>query len=118
MAIRSALAVGRALPEPPADAPGAFGLADPDRVRAILLEAGFTDISLKEINEPMYFGSDSDDTFDFLRTLGFTQGMLKDLDDASKALALEELRATLIAHQTPEGVLLDSRAWLVTAQRP
>jgi SAM-dependent methyltransferase len=118
MAIRSALAVGRILPEPPAGAPGPFGLADPARVRAILLEAGFTDIDLKEINGPMYFGSDSSDAFDFLRTLGFTQGMLKDLDDTSKAWALEELRTTLIAHQTPEGVLLDSCAWLITAQRP
>jgi SAM-dependent methyltransferase len=118
MALRSALSVGRAIPEPPADAPDAFGLADPGRVRAILLEAGFIDIDLKEINEPMYFGSDSGDAFAFLRTLGFTQGMLKDLDDTSKARALEELQATLTAHQTPEGVLLDSRAWLITAQRP
>jgi hypothetical protein len=69
----SALAVGRIFPEPPAGTPGPFGLADPSRVRAILLEAGFTDIDLKEINEPMYFGSDSDDAFNFLRTLGFTQ---------------------------------------------
>jgi SAM-dependent methyltransferase len=118
MAMRSALAVGRIFPEPPAGAPGPFGLSDPGRVRAILLEAGYTDINLKEINEPMYFGSDSGDAFIFLRTLGFTQGMLKDLDDTSKVWALEELRTTLIAHQTPEGVLLDSCAWLITAQRP
>jgi hypothetical protein len=118
MAIRSTLAGGRVLPELPIGTPGAFGLAESGSVRAILREAGFKDIDLEEINEPMWFGTDSDDAFAFISSLGFTQGMLKDLDDTSKALALEELRTMLTAHETPEGMLLDSGAWLITAQRP
>ena len=37
---RAALAVGRDLPPIPEDVPGPFGLADPDRVRRILDDAG------------------------------------------------------------------------------
>src|SRR5262249_17870060 len=66
---RGAVAVGRALPTPPPDAPSPFSLADPDRVRAVLGAAGFTDISLESLRVPMRFGPDTDDAFDFVSEL-------------------------------------------------
>jgi SAM-dependent methyltransferase len=116
-AFRDALAAGRALPEPPAGAPGAFGLADPERIRRILAEGGFADVGLKEMSEPMFLGADPADAFTFVRNLGITHGMLESLDETSRARALEEMRATLSAHDTGEGVLFGSRAWLITAKR-
>jgi hypothetical protein len=53
-----------------------------------------------------------------VRTLGPTQGLLKGLDPGARVRALEALRTMLAAHETAEGVLLDSRAWLITARRP
>jgi SAM-dependent methyltransferase len=114
-AIRGALAVNRTLQQPPRDAPGAFGLADPAVVRKILTEAGFEDVRLADVNEPVRLGRDTNDAFDFVSGLGVTRGLLEGLDQTDQARALEELRAMLDAHATETGVLLASRAWLITA---
>src|SRR5438270_554173 len=44
--------------------------------------------------------------------------MLADLDEASKAKALDNLRATVAAHETADGVIFRSAAWVVTASQP
>lgn len=116
-ALRAALAVGRTLPEPPPGAPGPFGLADPDRVREILGEAGFVEVAFDAIDEPIELGTDAEDAFEFARSFGITQGLTQDLDAVTKARALDALHATLIAHDTDDGVLLGTSAWLITARR-
>jgi SAM-dependent methyltransferase len=116
-ALRGALAAGRTLPEPPAGVPGPFGLADPDLVQRILTESGFESIGLEEVSEPVWFGTDAADTFAFVRTLGITKGMLDGLDAATTARALEAVETTISAHVTDEGVIFNSRAWLITARR-
>jgi len=117
LALRGALAAGRTLPEPPAGAPGPFGLADADAARRILAEAGFAAVAFAEVREPVYLGASGDDAFGFVRTMGVTRGLLNELDDTARARALEALRTMLRAHESGEGVLLDSRAWLITARR-
>ncbi len=113
---RGALAQGRDLPEPPPDAPTPFSLADPDRVRRVFTEAGFADVEFEAIDEPMKFGSDADDAFGFIRSQGVVKGLTDDLDDAAKAQAFEDLRAVVKSHETGDGVLLDTAAWLITAK--
>ncbi|WP_448612263.1 class I SAM-dependent methyltransferase [Geodermatophilus sp. URMC 60] len=115
--IRRALAAGRPLPEPPGDAPGPFGLSDPDRVRRILTAAGFEAVELTEVPGVVRLGADGEDAFDFVSGLGLTRGLLGGLDDGARQAALDELRAALVEHETPDGVLLDAWAWLTTAQR-
>jgi SAM-dependent methyltransferase len=117
MAIRHALAVGRALPEPPSGVPGPFGLAEPTVVRGILADAGFEQVDVEDVREPVYFGASADDAFAYVRELGITNGLLGDLDEESKSRALDQLRTTLAGYETGEGVLIPSRAWLVTARR-
>jgi SAM-dependent methyltransferase len=114
---RHALAVGRALPALPADAPGPLSLADPGRVRTILSDAGFSDVTLTARREPMYFGKDAGDAYEFVRRLGFAEPMLEGLGEGDRARALDALRATITAHQTDEGVQYSSAVWLVAAQR-
>jgi SAM-dependent methyltransferase len=116
--LRDALAVGRSLPEPPPSAPGPFGLADPAHVRRVLEAAGFESTDLEPIDEPVCFGADADDAFSFVRTLGIVEGLTKELDDETKGRALDELHGAFVAHETDEGVLLGSSAWLITARRP
>ena len=115
-AIRGAVAVGRRLPEPPSNAPGPFGLADADHVRRVLDAAGFVDVTLEEIDEPVDFGTDADDAFAFLSTFGVTRGLTQDLDEHDRNRALDALRRTLVEHETDQGVVLGTSAWLISAR--
>jgi SAM-dependent methyltransferase len=117
MAFRTALAAGRTLPVPPSDAPTPFAQADPERVRRVLGEAGFSDVGFTSIDEPVDFGKDADDAFGFVRKTGIAVGLTQDLDKTAKARAFDELRATIEAHATGEGVLFGTSSWLITATR-
>ncbi|MET0728837.1 MAG: SAM-dependent methyltransferase, partial [Acidimicrobiales bacterium] len=117
MSLRGALAQGRDLPYPPANAPTPFSLAEPERVRTVLGEAGFDDIELTPIDEPLDLGPDADAAFAFVRTLGIVQGLSHDLDAAQRDKALDEIRQLLIERETPDGVLLGAAAWTITAVR-
>lgn len=111
---RAILAAGRTLPVPPPTAPSPFSLSDPDRVRSLLTTAGFAEVSLTGLSEPHYVGEDVDDAYDFVQD--HFGGLANDLDPETKAAALAALRANLAEHQTPEGVLYDSAAWLIEAR--
>jgi hypothetical protein len=115
-AIRAALAVGRDLPVPPPDAPTPFSLADPARARTILAAAGFEAVELEPVEEAMTFGTNADDAYTFLRTMGIVEWLTKDLDPDGRAEALARLRATVEAHEQPDGVSFGSSAWLITAR--
>lgn len=115
--LRAALAVGRQLPLPPPDAPTPFALSDPARVLAILTASGFDRIAFEPIDESIEFGSDTDDAFAFMRTLGIVQGLTHDLDSDGRAEALAELRKTVAVHEQAGGVLFGTSAWLITARR-
>lgn len=113
--LSTAMAAGRDLPSPPPDAPGPFALADPERVWAVLGAAGFTDIQLEPHSEAMWFGEDVDDAQRF--ALGLLGWMLDGLDDEGRRRAVDNLRATLAAHDTGHGVLYGSATWTITAIR-
>jgi SAM-dependent methyltransferase len=118
LALRRGLAAGRTLPVPPNDAAGPFGLSDPQRVRRILTAAGFEAVDLGDVREPEWLGADADDAFGFVSRLGITRGLLGGLDETAREAALGALRDELTGHQTSDGVLLGSAAWLITARRP
>ncbi len=116
--LREALAIGRTLPEPPPSMPGPFGLADADHVHRILDAAGFEGIDLQAVDEPVELGTDADDAFSFVRTMGIVEGLTQDLDENARARALDQVYRALVEHQSDEGVLLGSSAWLIGARRP
>lgn len=115
-AVFTAFAAGRPSFAPPPDAPSPVALGDPDRVRAVLAAAGLVDVELTGLHEQMWYGTDVDDAFAFVA--GHHGWMLRDLDDAARAGALDALRADLAAHAGSDGVTYDSACWLVTARRP
>ena len=115
---RDALAAGRVLPMPPLGIPGPFGLADEDGVRAMLEEVGFVDVEFERVDEPMTLGRDYDDAWAFAQHLGIVKGLTESLDDDARAAAIAKLQAAIKAHETPEGVLLGTSAWLITARKP
>jgi SAM-dependent methyltransferase len=112
--ISGALAAGRQLPAPPPDA-GPFSLSDPDRVRPLLAGAGFAAVGLEGMAAGMWFGNDADDAHRFV--LGLMGWMLEGLDEAGRERANDALYATMAAHETPDGVLFDSAAWIIDATR-
>ena len=111
--LTGALAAGRDLPAPPADAPGPFSLANPERVRTILGAAGFDEIEHYGMTAGMWFGRDADDAYQFV--LGLLGWMLDGLDDAGTARALDGLLATVAAHEGDAGVIYQSAAWITHA---
>jgi SAM-dependent methyltransferase len=116
--LRTALSAGRVLPDPPPGAPGPFSLSDPDRLRALLEGAGLERIDVEPVAGDFLVGTDTADALDFVRGMGITRTLLADLDDAATAAAMDDLRATLAAHETADGVLFASAAWLATAHKP
>jgi len=113
---RTAMAVGRDIPMPPSDAPSPFALSDPGRVRTILETAGFADVAFRSLHEPMSFGSNPDDAFEFVSAqFGW---MLDGLDQADQDIALAALRATIAAHAGDHGVMYRSATWIIQARKP
>lgn len=116
-AVTAALAAGRALPGPPPGAPGPSSLGDPDRVRHLLGDAGFSEVGLTGVVEPMRFGPDVASAYEFVFGLSFVGALLKDLDESDRAAALAELRSVIEVHLTPDGVEFGAAAWLISAVR-
>lgn len=94
-----------------------FSMADPDVVRSVLGTAGFVDIDIAHVHEPVYYGPDAAAALDLVRDMRQPRDLLARMDAASAQRALIRLRELLAAHETAKGVLFDSRAWLVTARR-
>lgn len=113
-----ALALGRELPVPPADAPGPFGLGDPDRTRSILTSAGFVDVDLTGIDGDFRIGDDVEDSYEFVKSMGMTRGLLSGVTDAERESALDTLRSVIAENTDADGTHFESAAWLVTARRP
>jgi SAM-dependent methyltransferase len=112
---RAALAMGRTLPSPPPEAPSPFSLSDPERVKTILGRAGFSDVSLRSLHEPMCFGPDTDDAFDFIS--GLTGWMRDGLDAEGEKAALAALRSSVTGHTGDHGVTYESATWIIQARR-
>ena len=114
-AIRTALAAGRDLPTPPPGAQGPFSMADRDIATTRLRDAGYRKVDFTSIDEPICFGTDVDEAYPFMSTLGITRGLTQGLDETTRAAALGALRQTLEDHQTDDGLLFPGSAWLIVA---
>jgi SAM-dependent methyltransferase len=117
-AIRRALTGGGAAAPELASGLNPFSMADPDVIRCVLGAAGFDEIDVAEVREPVYYGTNAAAAYDLVRDMRQPRSLLARLDARSAERALVRLREMLTAHETAEGVLFDSRAWLVTARRP
>lgn len=108
---------GRELPPPPPppEAPTPFSLSDPDRVRQLLCGAGFVDVEMTGLTVPMYYGRDVDDAFDFIAD--HFASAFGQLDDESRARALDTLKVNIADHLTDRGVLYATAHWLIHARR-
>jgi SAM-dependent methyltransferase len=106
---------GRTPPEPP-PGPGAFSLADPVRARVLLEDAGLAGIGVEPYEAPVVLGRDVEEAFGLVRLI--MAGSLDALEPADRGRAVAALQAVLADGSGPDGVTLDSAAWLLTARAP
>ncbi|MFF9815527.1 class I SAM-dependent methyltransferase [Streptomyces sp. NPDC014006] len=99
--------------------PGMFSLAAPDRIRAVLTTAGFTDVGVQQVQADGTWGADAEDAAAFLLGTGPGRHLLEQADATARARAHSTLTAHLRHHEAADGtVRLRSTSWLVTADRP
>jgi len=115
-AIRRAL-VGDDPPPVPDVHVDPFSLADPAVVDGVLTAAGFTDVDVTDVSEPVWYGASPDAAADAVLALRIASDPLARLDADETERALDRLRSVMADHDTTDGVWFDSRAWLVTARR-
>lgn len=103
---------------PPADptAPGPFAFADPERLRGILAAAGLTDIDIAP-HDQMIGGNDLDETVAMSLRVGPLGAVLRENPELKDGV-VGAIREALARHLTPQGVMLASATWIVTAKRP
>jgi SAM-dependent methyltransferase len=94
----------------------AFSLADTGRAGALLSGAGFSGIEFTQADEPMFIGRDVDDVLEYERASPTATEILTGLSPAQAAELTRQVRDSLAAYASPDGVIMPGAAWLVTAQ--
>lgn len=117
--------VRRYLPPPGEDGrscgPGPFSMADPETVTKQLEIAGYRDIEFERIDVPLLVGRTADDAVDFQLALGPAGEVYREAGEIAKQRHDElvaALKAELTRYETPEGVVMASSSWKVSARNP
>jgi SAM-dependent methyltransferase len=100
----------------PPGAPGPFAFADGDRLKEIVEAAGLSDVTLEAITRPMRIGEDIEDAVAYITALPPPNPLVGKPAD-KVAAAVDALREALAPYSTPEGVMMNGTAWLLTARR-
>ncbi len=103
-------------PSPPMDptAPGPFAFADADRVRKVLADAGFSDVTLHAFNTSIG-GSSLDQTVDLAFRVGPLGAILREQPELAPTVD-GAVRSALAPYETPSGVLMPAAVWIVQAR--
>jgi SAM-dependent methyltransferase len=109
------------LPPPPAPgAPGPFSFAERARVEGILSGAGFADVEFRTFAPEMTLGGEVglDGAVEFLIQLGPMAAALREANRPELLPAVTAaVREALAPYVTPRGVVMASKAWIVTGRR-
>jgi hypothetical protein len=99
------------------DRPGPSSLAEPDRIRSVLGDAGFVDVDVEPLHEALWLGDDPADAVTFLQGSSRVRALLEPAPPDAAARAVDAARVALEPFAGDRGVLLGSAAWLVHARR-
>jgi len=105
-------------PDSPPDprAPGPFALADTDWLTQVLEQAGFGDIAITPCQRAQPIGGPGASAEDAARFIVAATHVVRQLPEAAQEKAIAALTEAFAPHHVPgKGVLLDGKAWLVTA---
>lgn len=120
LTLREAVKHAPPLPETRPEDPGPFAFASEERVRRILGDAGFTDITLTPIDLDLdvALGKGVDRAVVSALAIGPTSRVLEGQNEAVRAAAAADIRAALAARAVGDSVPLGAAIWIVTATNP
>jgi hypothetical protein len=118
MRLPAETAAGLVPPAPPPEpgVPGPFAFADPDRVRRILAEAGFTGIEITPHDEAIG-GLDLEGTVEMSFRVGPLGAILRERPDLTPVLR-DRVREAVSPWLRDEAVYMPSATWMVGARNP
>ncbi len=96
--------------------PGPYSFRDPDRVRRILAEAGWSAIAIEELDADAYMGADLDEAVANFLAMGPIASQIQAAPDDKRAAIAAELHAALPEYVTDGGVIMHAATWMVTAE--
>jgi ubiquinone/menaquinone biosynthesis C-methylase UbiE len=113
------------LPSPDENAqtcgPGPFSMANTDVVTKQLEIAGYKDIVFEQVDAQVFVGKDLDDAVAFQLAIGPAGEVYREAGQLAEQRHDEiaaALKAELARYQGPNGVMMDSSSWKVTAKNP
>ena len=101
--------------------PGPFSMADTGVVTKQLEIAGYRDIEFEQIDAELFVGKDVDDAVAFQLALGPAGEVYREAGELAEKRHDEiaaALRVELAKYQRPNGIIMDSSSWKVTARNP
>ena len=101
--------------------PGPFSMADTGVVTKQLEIAGYTDIAFERVDAQVFVGKDLDDAVAFQLALGPAGEVYREagkLAEQRHDQIAQALKAAIAPYQRPNGVMMDSSSWKVTARNP
>jgi len=106
------------LSPPAADAPpDGFAFEDPDRVRSVLEDAGWSDVELTDTTRTVHLGNSAEEAMAFIQQMDYAKAALNPASPDQRMQALDGIRAALQARAGADGAIdLPGRVWLVRAR--
>jgi ubiquinone/menaquinone biosynthesis C-methylase UbiE len=101
--------------------PGPFSMADTGVVTRQLEIAGYKDIQFEQIDAELFVGKDVDDAVAFQLALGPAGEVYREAGELAVQRHGEiaaALKTELAKYQRPNGIIMDSSSWKVTARNP
>ena len=101
--------------------PGPFSMADPGVVTRQLEIAGYEAIGFERVDAQVFVGRDLDDAVAFQLAIGPAGEVYREAGDQAerrRGEITEALKAALARYRCPNGILMDSSSWKVTARNP
>jgi SAM-dependent methyltransferase len=114
--IRAAAPFLPPLPRPGPEDPGQYAFGDRARVERILKESGFSALSFKPLDQPVFMGKSVADILESAGRFGPLARAFADATPEQIGKAKAAIAEALKPHEKPDGVRLPGACWLVTAR--
>jgi ubiquinone/menaquinone biosynthesis C-methylase UbiE len=101
--------------------PGPFSMADTTLVTKQLEIAGYEDIQFEQVDAQVFVGEDLDDAAAFQLAIGPAGEVYREAGKLAEQRHDEiarALKSELAKYQRPNGIMMDSSSWKVTARNP
>ena len=100
-------------------APGPFAFAEADRVRELMVEAGFENVRHASHESPLTVGRGlrPEEAIEFLLQMGPAGRALRGANETLRNAIRQSVIEAVAPYQTADGLVMDSAVWIVTATR-